>query len=201
MKPDSTDNDRQLAPFSFDPQGRDRWALIVPQRIATECSPRHVQSVIEDAQAAIALAIKALRTTGTTALHALAAIPQDDPDADRSPWLALRGSLAGAAMQAMAALSQLTGKRQEADLLNGHEAKLVEAISWHRVGVSGQRVPPVAVDLWLTYADGRPAFWGAYLVDGWVGPEGEALERAPLYWAEPARGPFQPARDTQGGAL
>lgn len=62
------DIDRTIAPLSFGQAAGDRWDLIDPELIVASASPRHQQSVLEDARATVRQLVGALRFSLATLL-------------------------------------------------------------------------------------------------------------------------------------
>lgn len=165
--------DRTIAPISFGQASGDRWDLIDPAKIATTCSPRHVQSVLEDASTTVHQLVAALRAT-IASLQAVA------------------GRLDPVDVGAMETIRRASIVMMHARGGATQTGQLVELLTW--TPCAGNQKPDADVDVMLGWGDGSAGAVGAWMGDHWIGPEGEPLEPPPVYWADQPTGPRLPTR-------
>ncbi len=158
--------DPGLAPLSFG-SGGDRWDLIDPQRIATTCSARHVQSVLEDARATIRLCVASLRV-----VLQLPAVGGTAP-----------GRKIGIELLRIVGLA--AGE-------SGAPLTVPSWVYWHSCDAPADR-PDADLDVLLGFGDETESIVGAWTGDDWIGTQGEPLDPPPLFWAPMPTGPFKGA--------
>lgn len=167
------DIDRTIAPLSFGQAAGDRWDLIDPEKIATTCNPRHVQSVLEDAALTVHQLVAALRAT-------IASLQ------------AVTGRLDPVDVGAMETIRRASIVLMHARGGANQTSQLVELLTW--TPCDGNEKPDADIDVVLGWGDDTSGAFGAWMGDHWIGPDGERLDPPPVFWAEPPCGPRRPAR-------
>ena len=157
--------DRRLAPLSFGTGGADRWDLIDPELIVATASPRHQQSVLEDARATVRQLVGALRFSLATLLM---------PEGNRGAVHVREAEEA-----ARRAIAWATGS-------GALPVGLLTFSVWKPCATDK---PDADVDVLLSWGDGTPGAVGAWTGVEWIGPEGEPLDPPPVLWTDVPNGP------------
>ena len=194
--------DRRLAPLSFGTGGADRWDLIDPELIVATASPRHQQSVLEDARETVRQLVGALRF----ALATLVCMPTHVEESGGKWFVRLGDDRASHGPMKTRDAAEFYARQFEPRPAAAAIAAARQAITWATggaafpVGLLDFMVwrpcisdkPDADVDVLLSWADGTPGAVGAWMGEHWIGPEGERLDPPPVLWTDVPEGPRMP---------